>query len=193
MTRHCGNCTLCCKLLPVRELGKAAGHRCAHQRMGKGCVIYKSRPMSCVLWDCVWLSGDADLRRPDFSHYVVDPAPDYVTALPEDGGDKITIPVVQVWVDPKFPDAHRDPALRAYLERRAREDGFAAIIRYSSERGFVLFPPSMTGRGWIENEGTSVGGPQHSQAEIAQKLTAATGEDYVEGYLRSAVDRLERL
>ena len=57
---------------------------------------------------------------------------------------------MQVWVDPLYPDAHRDPALRAYLLRRG-EQGIAAIIRYSSSRGFVLFPPNMATDGqWHE-------------------------------------------
>ena len=40
MTRHCGGCTLCCKLIPVEELNKPAGARCKHVRTGKGCSIY---------------------------------------------------------------------------------------------------------------------------------------------------------
>jgi len=32
MNRTCGGCTLCCKLLPVRELKKPANTRCQHQR-----------------------------------------------------------------------------------------------------------------------------------------------------------------
>ena len=171
MARHCGNCTLCCKLVPVKELQKAAGQRCRYQKALKGCTIYQRRPLTCQLWNCAWLVGDgtAGLRRPDFSHYVVDIAPDYVTAVPDDG-PKMTIPVVQVWCDPKFPDAHRDPALRSYLQRRCEQDGFAAIIRYDAGRGFVLFPPGMTGGDWVESERTSVGGPEHSQADIAKAL-----------------------
>lgn len=173
MTRHCGQCTLCCKLVPVRELQKGAGERCKYQRMSKGCTVYHTNrmPPSCQLWTCAWLNGNgtAGLRRPDFSHYVVDIAPDFVTAVHDDGGRQ-TIPVVQVWCDPKFPNAHRDPALRAYLQRRCVEDGFAAIIRYNASDGFVLFPPPMTGGEWVENARTSVGGPEHSQADIAKAL-----------------------
>ena len=31
--RHCGGCTLCCKLLPVRSLGKDAGQQKAYARL----------------------------------------------------------------------------------------------------------------------------------------------------------------
>ena len=66
-----------------------------------------------------------------------------------DDGEDVNIPVLQIWVDPRFPDAHEDPHLRAFLERRGKEAGMAAIIRYNSSDGFVLFPPSVTGQGWV--------------------------------------------
>ena len=164
--RKCGDCTLCCRLLPVRELAKGAGVRCQHQKVGKGCTIYASRPLSCRLWNCVWLDGeDTPLRRPDRCHVVVDSQLDYVTALP-DSGERVDIAVIQVWVDPRFPDAHRDPGLRAWLAQMGEEKGLAAMIRYNASDGFALFPPSMTPTGeFVENEGTGVRGPEHSFAD----------------------------
>src|SRR5262252_4508162 len=83
--RHCGECTLCCKLLPMkagadarvpqtaaamvasgmadaaeltgmrRDFDKPAGKRCPHQRHHKGCNIYASRPFGCRVWNCRWL------------------------------------------------------------------------------------------------------------------------------------------
>src|SRR5262245_54343180 len=55
--RRCGDCTLCCKLLPVRELHKKGGERCQHQKAGKGCGVYNkpAMPPSCGLWSCRWL------------------------------------------------------------------------------------------------------------------------------------------
>jgi hypothetical protein len=144
LTRQCGACQLCCKLVPVRELNKKAGERCRHQRVGKGCMIYAHRPASCFWWNCRWLVNDdtAGLPRPDRSHYVIDLMPDIIT-MQEDLTGKLTqIPVVQIWVDPDFPEAHRDPALRAYVERRAAE-GVAALIRFSEREGFALFAPAL--------------------------------------------------
>lgn len=169
--RKCGECTLCCKLVAVRELGKEAGQRCEHQRMGKGCAIYDRRPPSCVYWNCRWLVEDdtADLSRPDRSHYVVDVMPDFITAVPDDGGEKIPVQVVQVWVDPKYPDAHRDPALRAYLARRG-EENIAAIIRFNATDAFVLAPPAMNNGEWLEIRNTTAREESHSLAEIAAAL-----------------------
>lgn len=163
-TRSCGSCTLCCKLVPVHEFvaidgrempgafHKEAGERCPHQTF-RGCAVYRQRgmPLCCQTWSCRWLLNDdtQELRRPDRAHYVIDVMPDSVRE--ENGGE---IPVVQVWIDPRHPEAHRDPALRDFLDRRGR-DGVAAVIRYGATEGIVLIPPSMSGDGWIEKRGTS--------------------------------------
>lgn len=145
MKRSCSGCTLCCRLLPVVELEKAAGARCQHQRTGKGCGIYDHAPSACRLWNCRWLLNDdtAELRRPDRSGYVIDIMPDYVTQTFTDGRPPHFVEVVQVWVDPKRREAWHDPALLAYLERRAVE-GKAAIIRFSNREGLVVFAPSIS-------------------------------------------------
>jgi hypothetical protein len=170
--RRCGECTLCCRLLPVRELGKRAGVRCSHQRRGKGCSIYAERPMSCRVWTCRWLSGDdtGDLSRPDRSHYCVDVLPDYVTLQSEAGTQRI--PVIQIWVDPKFRDAHRDPALRAYLVRRGYE-GFLALVRYDAHDGFVLCPPALAADGEWHEVVSGGCGPEHTAAQVFDVLNNA--------------------
>lgn len=148
-TRRCNGCSLCCKLMPMPlpHYNKPAGERCKHQKHGVGCAIYDHRPACCAMWLCAWLIDSAetsDLRRPDRSRYVIDPSPDYITVRPNDGGESYNIPVVQIWCDAKAPDAWRDPALLAYLDRRGKE-GVAALIRYDNKRGITVFPPSMTG------------------------------------------------
>lgn len=145
--RQCGDCQLCCKLLPVRSIGKLAGERCKHQRHSKGCSVYANLARvspECRLWSCRWLVEDdtADLRRPDRSHYVIDLMPEFIT-LQDENGALEQIQVVQIWVDPRYPDAHRDPALRDYLERRAGER-IIGLVRWGSEEGMALFPPSLS-------------------------------------------------
>lgn len=167
--RRCGECTLCCKLTPVRSINKPANTRCEHQRFGKGCAIYATRPRDCRLWSCAWLAHDdtAGLRRPDRSHYVIDVVPDFVTAVPHDGSPPIQIPVIQVWVDPLYPDAHEDPALRAWLAEKAALEGMAAMIRYGSEEGFVLAAPAISQDGQWHRQGGVTLGRQHTAAEVA--------------------------
>ena len=153
--RQCGGCSLCCKLLPmdIDNLHKPAGKRCPHQRHSKGCAIYARRPHCCRLWNCRWLAANDtdDLRRPDRSHYVLDIMPDFVTLEHNETHERTNIQVVQVWCDPDYPDAWKDPALLAYLERRGKE-GTAALVRFNSRDAITVFPPAMCADGqWHAN------------------------------------------
>lgn len=174
--RQCGDCQLCCKLLAVPPLNKLAGQKCQHQKFGKGCTVYHTRsmPPECGYWNCRWLVGDdtADQSRPDRGHIVIDIMPDYITLSNSDIPEPMTIQVVQCWLDPRFPDAHKDANFRAYVYRRA-EDGVAAIIRLDGRRAFTLFAPPFSADGqWHEiHHGTSE--KQHSFADIECKLGAA--------------------
>src|SRR5215475_5729348 len=100
MVRHCGTCTLCCRLLPMRknrdtkyvvtavamgmispqesmavvpDFDKLSGERCQYQR-SKGCSVYARRPFGCRVWNCRWLTNDDTnaMARPDRVGYVVD-------------------------------------------------------------------------------------------------------------------------
>lgn len=181
ITRKCGACQLCCKLLPVKAVKKPAGARCIHQKVGKGCALYhtvvgnlKLMPIECHMWTCAWLSQPRarGLPRPDRSGYVVDTMPDYVTVQDGTDGTPVRIQAVQVWVDPSKPDAHRDPALRAYLEDRAASEGVVAIIRYDHREGFTLVPPSIATDGRWHELASGVE-QQHSVAEIFKSMAGA--------------------
>lgn len=170
--RRCSDCTLCCRLLPTRELKKAANERCKHQRL-HGCAIYAQRPMSCRLWSCRWLVNDdtEPMRRPDRSHYVIDIMPDYVTVVNNETGERTNIEVIQVWCDPKHPDAWQDPDLMDYLERRG-EEGKAAIIRWGSKEGMTVFPPSMASdKQWHTRRGMAE--RQHTTEELVRGIASA--------------------
>ena len=174
--RKCGDCQLCCKLLPVRSLDKDAGQRCAHQRHHKGCAVYRqlaSVSPECKLWNCRWLVDDdtADLSRPDRSHYVLDLMPDFVTLRDDKAGEARHIEVVQIWVDPKFPDAHRDPALRAYLERRA-EENIVGLVRWDNEKAIVIFPPALSSDGRWHERTSAFRQEAHT---IEEKIAALSG------------------
>jgi hypothetical protein len=173
MTRACGDCQLCCKLVPVVSLDKGAGQRCKHQRAGKGCTVYRKpgMPVECALWNCRWLVNDdtADLSRPDRSHYVIDIAPDFATMLNNDTGEREHFQVVQIWVDPDYPDAHRDPALRRYLERRAAEN-VVGLVRWDDQRGMAIFPPALSSDGQWHETMSNLSGPRHTPADVVKAL-----------------------
>ena len=199
--RTCGSCTLCCKLMPVvenadltlwdmvgemigsglltmkeaattiRDFNKPAGEKCPHQ-CSKGCRVYNQRPLACRFWSCSWLSeqeGTGKLGRPDRTHYVINPVPDYVDSTDERGSFKT--PVIEVWCDPKYPDAWRDPNLLAYLEEQASKHGFAALIRYNSHDAiFVAAPCLSADRRWIIKQSGMKTGPAHSWEQKLEAL-----------------------
>ena len=157
MTRECDGCTLCCTLLPIKEIGKRAGERCMHQLSG-GCSVYHRpghMPRSCYFWNCRWLVEDdtADQLRPDKSHLVIDIMPDWVAISDDKTGGQQRVEVVQVWCDPAYRKAHRKAAFRKYVERQAVL-GKATIVRFSSADAVTLFAPAMSGDGkWHEVAG----------------------------------------
>ncbi len=71
LTRDCGDCNVCCTIMPVPQLQKPAGVECKDwdkDRVGGGCKVYATRPQVCRQWACVWRSGSNLLEpedRPD--------------------------------------------------------------------------------------------------------------------------------
>lgn len=189
-------CTLCCKLLPItadsetlqmseetakemikrgmttqkiidntmKDFDKPAGARCPFQRTSKGCKVYKTRPFGCRFWSCRWVVNDdtGDLDRPDHSHYVIDMVPDFVRR----GDTNEPVPVIQIWVDPDYPDAHKDHKLREYLKRRAKE-GYCAIIRYNERDSMFLYYDEETNM-FFEKTTDLVLDKRHSAEEFAE-------------------------
>jgi hypothetical protein len=156
--RRCGDCQLCCKLMPLRDATvhdgyKPANMKCTHQKFGVGCSIYAKRPRSCAVFSCRWLTkhDTADQHRPDRAHCVIDPMPDTLDIANEDG-TRDTITVCQIWVDPRYRYAFRDEPMRSFIERRGAE-GIATLIRWDERAGLAVFPASITGSQWMERGG----------------------------------------
>ena len=59
MTKECGTCTLCCKVMGIKEIEKPSGQWCPECMPGKGCKIYETRPTECRTFSCDWLQADA--------------------------------------------------------------------------------------------------------------------------------------
>jgi uncharacterized protein len=109
MSRTCGECTLCCKVLGVGELNKPSGRQCDLVQIGKGCGDYENRPQSCHDFECLWLVSTImpDTMRPDRTKAVF--------TLTKD--DKVV-----VYVDASTPDHITNTfelrALVVYLSRK---------------------------------------------------------------------------
>jgi hypothetical protein len=147
LSRKCGTCTLCCTLVPVLEIRKAANTRCTHQFSG-GCRIYADRPLSCFAWNCSWLVDESTsrLRRPDRAHYVIDSVPDKVVVQDQVTLEENVAHVTVIWCDPNYPLAHRDPALRAWIQERQ----CLVLVRNGNRSATALVPPALTGGEWME-------------------------------------------
>lgn len=154
--RVCGDCQLCCKLVPVPSIEKPAGKRCRHQRTGKGCMIYGHHPFDCRSWSCRWLADRENtdgMSRPDRAHFVIDLVPDSIKQTFEDGTER-QIGVIQVWIDPAFPAVIRGAELRRYMAHMAEKFGYPTLVRFNARDAICIFPPVLTGDGqWHERTG----------------------------------------
>lgn len=77
---NCGTCTLCCRVMGIKEDGfvKKGGTWCDHCDKGVGCKVYETRPVSCRTFECLWLASQKVERmrmpleyRPDKTHVVM--------------------------------------------------------------------------------------------------------------------------
>ena len=70
MARSCRDCGMCCTLLRIDSLDKAAGVKCPHLR-GTKCSIYEDRPQACRDYVCGWLQG-APVPKPTKAGFITD-------------------------------------------------------------------------------------------------------------------------
>lgn len=111
------------------------------------------------------------MKRPDLAGYAIDPMPQTVLI------EHKPYTAIQIWVDINRPDAHKDPALRAYLSDMADKHGYISIVRWSDgqkqdgREAMVLIPPqyNLDKDGWIEKRS-----PMLSKEGFAKEVEAIT-------------------
>jgi hypothetical protein len=156
--------------VPTPDIDLPANTHCQHE-CRKGCAIYTRRPVSCQMWSCKWLLGEDVGLRPDRSGYVVDMMPDFVTSVDDDDGRQKRWPVMQVWVDPARPDAHKAPALRRWIEQQGQELRMMTIVRFGNDGGMLICPPSMSdSHTWVEKTSNMRQGKPNSAGEVVREL-----------------------
>lgn len=128
--RACGSCTLCCKVMEIGELGKAAGQWCPHVLTGKGCSIYAVRPNACSAFGCGWLhwkeAGD---------HWL--PAKAKMVIVAQDRTRLV------VHVDPATPNVWKAAPFYPDLKRWARNParyGFRQVLVAVGRRMIAVLP-----------------------------------------------------
>jgi hypothetical protein len=130
VTRECGSCGLCCKLMIIEDLGKPANRWCQHYRQGAGCGIYESRPTECGTFVCGWLVNEAlDERwKPNTARFF----------LWQPAGARRMI----IEVDPAFPQAWRKEPYYSAIKAWSRRDrpGAGEIMVKVGDRVTMIFP-----------------------------------------------------
>jgi len=129
MTRRaCGDCSLCCKLMAIDELGKPAGSWCGDCKPGRGCVVYEVRPAECRTFDCLWLTD------PRFGEHWKPNQSRLVLTASADG--------IEVRCDPNSPDAWRKEPIRSEIERLAEAGELhdVTVLVIAGERMTLITP-----------------------------------------------------
>ena len=127
-SKHCGDCTLCCKVMEIEQLGKPAHAWCPHCRPRHGCTIYRDRPSECAEFSCLWLVNDLldDRWKPSKAKFVL--------TTSEDG--------IEIRCDPGFPDAWRRAPYQAEIREWAisGEQHDVTIIVITGRRVILITP-----------------------------------------------------
>ena len=107
--RFCGSCSLCCKVVSIPELAKAAGEWCRHCKPGSGCGIHTTRPFVCRGAYCEWMisKGLGPEWKPERSKFAL-----FLT----NGGRRMT-----AHVDPGSPSAWKRSPYYENFKQWARE------------------------------------------------------------------------
>lgn len=143
--KTCGDCGMCCKLLAIQALDKAAGTWCSHFKAG--CSIYADRPPACSGFICLWLDSEKldDAWRPDRAKFLM---------YTEKDGRRLN-----VIVDPAQPLAwKREPYYRRIkaMSQRA-QDGYELVVCIGDRR-IVVFPHEDVDLGPVNPEHKIVSG-----------------------------------
>lgn len=126
----CGDCTMCCKVYDVDDVGKKAGQKCSHVRPEGGCGIWGLHPQTCQDFKCLWLRHDDlnGLWRPDHAGFVLRLEPNGTT--------------LAVDVDPDRPDdwrrAYYYDQLKQWSEVMPKNEGL--VLVYAPEGLYVITP-----------------------------------------------------
>lgn len=109
----CDGCTLCCKVMKVKELNKPNHMWCEHCQIGVGCNSYETRPETCRIYECFWLKTQ---RLPKSMPLMLRPDKCKVVIGTVHEGEELVF-----YVSPERQDAWNKGALEKFVaEMRSR-------------------------------------------------------------------------
>lgn len=122
----CGTCRACCITLYIADEGDGftkPSHSACSKLCADGCSLYRTRPATCVRFECVWLKSQRGNRA-----MPAELRPDRCGAILTDHDEGPT----RVHVDPLKA---RSPALAQFIAERAAEgESFQEVTHYYGER-----------------------------------------------------------
>lgn len=173
--RHCGSCSLCCRLLDVPEVGKQPAQQCSHCRPGKGCSIYSERPPICRNYACLWLIDPSfgDAWFPAECGIVAD------LHRQQDSGNT----VLRFHVDPRRPNRWREEPYYSTIKHLSLcglrnslggpGEPYLTVISIASKHGLLVLP--------------------HKEVEYGPGIALPVGPDHFEYVHCNSTDDARRL
>jgi hypothetical protein len=150
MTRECGTCSLCCKLLYVAELNKPIDTWCPHCQPGlSGCAAYQNRPASCRGFVCGWLVGETKIGDEWF--------PARCKMIIARAADKSFL----IIVDPAHPNAWRCEPYYGQLLALARQN----VVKIRVGRRFIRLNADGSERQWWRSQAHIEGRSEDFESE----------------------------
>lgn len=127
--RDCGRCAWCCYFPTAPELNKPTNEWCKHCDIGKGCSIYKDRPLSCKQFECLWYKQNQipESLRPDKCGVMFELPDNCLTYVG--------------YADPMTPDAWQEPNV-LNLIKKINEAGHSVLIH--GEKNYCFVADGMT-------------------------------------------------
>jgi hypothetical protein len=146
--RACGTCTLCCKVLSIKELGKPQGDWCQYCEIGHGCKIYDERPSECRAFYCGYLAWPMTEE-----HWF--PARCKMVLVSELDGNRVAI-----HVDPSRPDAWREQPYYDEIKHWARlaAPEMRQVVVCIRNRAIVILPDEDVDLGPIRDDERIISG-----------------------------------
>ncbi len=123
---------MCCKVIAIPEMPKAAGVWCSKAAPGKGCSIYGTRPLGCQTFYCHWMI-DVKLGpewKPERAKFVL-----------HAGNEGIGGKLIILSVDPSFPNAWTKAPYFEMIKTWARDgadEGRLVLVHIGSRHVAVL-------------------------------------------------------
>jgi len=139
--RNCNNCTLCCKLPEINELGyeKKSFKWCSKCDLTKNnCSIYENRPLTCKTFSCFYLDNKTDLKPSNVGFFIFEEK--HITLK---HGDKLvrTIYCEKNKLNELIKHLNSDNKIKDLIKK-----GFAFHIRYDqNDKHIKIYDPNTFG------------------------------------------------